>query len=331
MLTCGKLRSGVVRLFEHPDFEQAILQAAEHFREQGLRPAIVEKDYYVTETLRIVAQAGGDKIIFKGGTSLLKGWALLQRFSEDIDIFLDPMGFQPPLGKNAINRALKKLRDAASGHPALSFLPDESETVGGFGRKDYFAYEQRFGGPGEVAPRVLLEAGTASGREPTSVVNLQSYLGQFLRDRSVSLGAEDEEMFPMRLLHFRRTFVEKMFAIHSKVELLKAKGQPLGTYARHYYDLFQLAAQPEVLAMLKSAEYDAIKADYDRISRQHFPKSYFYPDKMRFANSDALFPPMGISSTIAAEYESQCRVLCYGPYPSWQEVASRFLALREFL
>ena len=41
-----------MRLFEHPDFGQAILQAAEHFRERGLRPAIIEKDYYVTEVLR---------------------------------------------------------------------------------------------------------------------------------------------------------------------------------------------------------------------------------------------------------------------------------------
>jgi hypothetical protein len=42
-----------VRLFEHPDFQQAILQATEHFRDRGLRPAIIEKDYYVTEALRI--------------------------------------------------------------------------------------------------------------------------------------------------------------------------------------------------------------------------------------------------------------------------------------
>ena len=48
----------------------------------------------------------------------------------------------------------------------------------------------------------------------------------------------------MRLLHFRRTFVEKMFAIHSKVEILKRDGRALGTYARHYYDLFQLASGP---------------------------------------------------------------------------------------
>ena len=73
-----------MRLFEHPDFDQAILQAADHFKSQGLRPAIIEKDYYVTEVLRIIAATVGDKVIFKGGTSLSKGWNLIQRFSEDI-------------------------------------------------------------------------------------------------------------------------------------------------------------------------------------------------------------------------------------------------------
>jgi predicted nucleotidyltransferase component of viral defense system len=73
-----------VRLFEHPDFAQAILRAAEHFAAQGFRPAIIEKDYYVTEVLRIVAATAGDQVIFKGGTSLSKGWNLIQRFSEDI-------------------------------------------------------------------------------------------------------------------------------------------------------------------------------------------------------------------------------------------------------
>jgi AraC-like DNA-binding protein len=172
-------RNNSLRLFEHPDFEQAILQAAEHFRERNLRPAIIEKDYYVTEALRVIATTSGDKIIFKGGTSLAKGWNLIQRFSEDIDIFLDPTAFQPALGKNAIDRELKKLRNAVGQHPALSFVERESQTIGGFGRNDHFSYTQRFGGPGEVANRVLLEAGTASGREPSAVVELRSYLGQF--------------------------------------------------------------------------------------------------------------------------------------------------------
>ena len=62
-----------MRLFEHPDFEQAILEAAEHYRARGLRPTIIEKDYYVTEALRIIAATVGKKTIFKGGTSLSKG------------------------------------------------------------------------------------------------------------------------------------------------------------------------------------------------------------------------------------------------------------------
>jgi hypothetical protein len=72
-----------VKLFEHPDFEQAIIRAAEHFRPRGLREAIIEKDYFVTEALRIIEQHAGSKIIFKGGTSLSKGWNLIQRFSEE--------------------------------------------------------------------------------------------------------------------------------------------------------------------------------------------------------------------------------------------------------
>src|SRR5881394_350561 len=105
-----------MKLFEHPDFEQAIIRAAEHFRTRSLREAIIEKDYFVTEALRIIENTAGDKVIFKGGTSLSKGWNLIQRFSEDIDIFLDPLAFQPPLGKKGIDRELKTLRDAVGSH-----------------------------------------------------------------------------------------------------------------------------------------------------------------------------------------------------------------------
>src|ERR1700679_972132 len=122
MRLSGKRRSvGPMRLFEHPDFEQAVIRAAEHFRARGLREAIIEKDYFVTEALRIIAAVSGDKVIFKGGTSLSKGGNLIQRFSEDIDVFFDPSSFDPPLGKKAIDRELKKLRQAVEGHPALKF------------------------------------------------------------------------------------------------------------------------------------------------------------------------------------------------------------------
>jgi hypothetical protein len=51
-----------MRLFQHADFEQAILRATEHFRDRRLRPAIIEKDYYVTEALRLIAATAYDKV-----------------------------------------------------------------------------------------------------------------------------------------------------------------------------------------------------------------------------------------------------------------------------
>lgn len=83
--------------------------------------------------------------------------------------------------------------------------------------------------------------------------------------------------------------------------------------------------------MLASDEYAAIKTDYDRISRVHFPQSYFPPDGMSFAGSDALFPPTDLDATLSAECELQCRQLCLGPYPSWADFQARFQELKRIL
>jgi hypothetical protein len=288
------------------------------------------KKYYVTEALRLIATTD-DKVIFKGGTGLSKGWNLLQRFSEDIDIFLNPVAFEPALGTNAINRELKRLRDKIAAHPALTLLPEESQTIGGFGRNDHFAYNRRFGGVGEIANRVFLEAGTASGNQPIETRHLSSFLAQFLQESGKSLGAENEITFPMRLPHFRRTFVEKLFAIHGKVELLKRDNKPIGSYARHCYDLYQLAKTPDIPALLQSAEYSEIKSDYDRISTAHFSRDYHAPEGFSFANSDALFPRNKLRAMLGAEYESQCKLLCFRAYPSWEEVLIEFEVLRSLL
>ena len=320
-----------MKLCEHPDFDQAILATRAHLLTQGrtLSEQIIEKDYYVTEALRVLARVAGDKIIFKGGTSLSKGWNLIHRFSEDIDIFFDPEAFTPPLSKRGIDRELKRLRDAVAAHPGLTYEP--GQTIGGFGRSDYFAYTPRFAGAVGIANRVLMEVGVASGREPADAVALTSYVAAFLNETGQLLGAEDEEPFSMRLLHFRRTFVEKMFAIHSKIETYKKEGRPLGSYARHYYDLYQLAQEDMVRAFLQTEEYATIKADYERVSMAAFPNSYFRPDDMRFAQSEALFPTGDLRAMIATEYATQCSLLCFGEYPTWEEVEACFLALQSSL
>ena len=54
----------------------------------GIIPEIIEKDYYVTMILRLLA-ADQPSVVFKGGTSLSKCYKVIKRFSEDIDITID--------------------------------------------------------------------------------------------------------------------------------------------------------------------------------------------------------------------------------------------------
>ena len=63
-------------------FEELIVGAA---NELAIPTNVIEKDYYVTITLKALSEKLDD-MVFKGGTSLTKCYQLLDRFSEDIDI-----------------------------------------------------------------------------------------------------------------------------------------------------------------------------------------------------------------------------------------------------
>src|ERR1035437_3151136 len=76
-------------------------------RKVGLQDIAIEKDWWVVQTLSIIfSMKCAPALIFKGGTSLSKGWNLIQRFSEDIDLVLDReyLGFKGELSKGDIRR-----------------------------------------------------------------------------------------------------------------------------------------------------------------------------------------------------------------------------------
>jgi len=319
-----------MRLAEHPDFAAFLATAATEFE---LPEAFVEKDYWITEVLRVIAMTLGERAIFKGGTSLSKGWNLLDRFSEDIDLFVDP-AVEPPLrNERAINRAMKRLNRDVAAIPGLDFVRADSKTIGGRGRIDTFLYRSHFPEVEGFPPTVRLEPGVQSGEQPTTGVEISSIVGRLLSRQGVTdeLGVEGLQPFEMTLLHFRRTFVEKLFAIHGKVEQLKEDDAPLGRDVRHYADLYVLAGRPEVTAMLASDEYDEIKADYDEKSRAFFPRSYRPPPDLRFTTSDAFFPPDELRVAIEPGYEEECRRLFFRPHPGFGEVLERFAKIRDLL
>ena len=59
--------------------KRMIEQVQEHVK---LPPQSIEKDLWVTQVLHaLFSLPVSDKLIFKGGTSLLKAWNLIDRFS----------------------------------------------------------------------------------------------------------------------------------------------------------------------------------------------------------------------------------------------------------
>ena len=73
-------------LHNHPQFPDLIRIVAQ---EKGIDPALVEKDYWIMQCLYGLQQLGM-KFELKGGTSLSKGFQIINRFSEDIDIRIEP-------------------------------------------------------------------------------------------------------------------------------------------------------------------------------------------------------------------------------------------------
>ena len=73
-------------LHRHKDYKDLIRTAAD---EKGIAPDLVEKDYWIMHCLYGLTKQG---YLFelKGGTSLSKGFGIIHRFSEDIDIRTEP-------------------------------------------------------------------------------------------------------------------------------------------------------------------------------------------------------------------------------------------------
>src|SRR6202045_3660706 len=73
-------------LHNHPEFADLIRIVA---AERNIDPALVEKDYWIMHCLYGLQQLGM-RFELKGGTSLSKGFQIINRFSEDIDIRIEP-------------------------------------------------------------------------------------------------------------------------------------------------------------------------------------------------------------------------------------------------
>ena len=129
----------------------------------------------------------------------------------------------------------------------MSLIPEKSTSSKKRGREDTYAYKPAFDEIPGIHPEIRLEISTTAGTEPCEVQQLSSLAADYATIAGVADVATDTEPFEMRLLHFRRTFVEKLFALHSYIALWRENEEFAERNVRHYADLRAMVETPEVV------------------------------------------------------------------------------------
>ena len=202
----------------------------------GLPKGSIEKDFWVCWTLRLLFErpSWGPSLTFKGGTSLSKGFGLIKRFSEDIDIVIDRdrLGFggekspeNAPSNKQRKKR-LEALRSACEVAVQAELLPAvqtavERELQGGNAERVkldasdlqtiLFTYPSVFAESLlYVSPNVRIELGARSDTEPSQTPRIRPYVAE------VFPASMSDSAFDVKAVAARRTFLEKVCLLHEE-------------------------------------------------------------------------------------------------------------------
>ena len=232
--------------------------------ESDIYEAVIEKDYWIMHCLWGLQRLG---LVFemKGGTSLSKGWGIIDRFSEDIDIRFDaPATLNLKSDKQAhVSARLAFFDDLAGGIkiPGIKAVrntqyDDEKAQNGGLALR----YEPLFKPLAGIKPEVLLEAGF-DRTAPNEPRDFSSWV--FDRALKVGLDVIDNRARGVRCYNPEYTFVDKLQTICRRYRQRRdrnhAENDRPRNFLRHYYDLYKLLEVPRVKAFIGTAEYDDYK------------------------------------------------------------------------
>ena len=230
---------------EDPDFRELIGIVA---RDTGIAAALVEKDYWVTHTLWALHETGLE-LWFKGGTSLSKGFGLIQRFSEDLDLMIQhgtALGLPEVANWTSTHRGPVKKRSEF--YDALtSALVVPSVRV----ERDANRYDRKARGadylghyPGTLldqlapamSPFVRLEVGRARV-VPYVRRSLDSFVHTHLVQRDMIGGYADNRPLAVRCVHPFVTLFEKLDAMARRYARDELQAD---AFVRHYEDVAQI-------------------------------------------------------------------------------------------
>ena len=306
------------------------------YKKIGLPPKSIEKDWWVTMTLRALFQCEcAGHIVFKGGTSLSKAWNIIERFSEDIDIAIDRklFGFDGELSKKQINNLRRmscsyisgklkdeldnKLKDA--GISGYSVSVEETGDTTKDPQVIEVHYDSLFNLGSYIQEKVLIEIGARSLIEPSKDVQLRSILANTFPDAVFA-----DDYFSIPTVVPQRTFLEKAFLLHEEFQKPAEKIR-VNRMSRHIYDLEKMMDTDFAIDALNDRElYNTIVAHRSTLTKmKEVDYTTHTPDKINFV------PPLNVIDLWKADYESMQKNMIYGKSLPFDELMDRIKELNE--
>lgn len=316
---------------------RAILRAAEI--EEKLRQPAIEKDWWVTVVLKaLFLTEAAPALLFKGGTSLSKGWHLIDRLSEDVDLALDHTFF----GINGTNKSQRdKLRKTSRRYimGTLSQKLDERlKELGVSGYRIENVTTKQDGTPIDsdkdpscllvwyesvcdeqisyIPPRVKVEISCLSMSEPSEVKAIETLVSKHFPEE------DNDTACAIRTVVPTRTFLEKAFLLNEEFQKNKPRHVRM---SRHLYDLERLMDTEFGRAALADRElYEEIvkhRETYNVLKYVDYGKHA--PERIDFV------PPEAVMADWSRDYDNMLESFIYGKALSFDELIARIRELRE--
>lgn len=297
-------------------FAQTLRAASQHL---DIKLEFVEKDYWITLVLSNLAKNKYvDKSVFKGGTSLSKGYELIERFSEDVDIaIINDKGKTGNEIKNMIRTIEKEITSD------LKELQMEGVTSKGSRfRKSVYEYVTTV--KGYTNNKLIVEVNSFANPFPYKKLTIQSMVVDFLiqTKNEEYIDQYDLQSFEVNVLSKEQTLLEKLVSL-IRFSFKENTAMSISEKIRHFYDLYYLMQNPECIDFVTS---DSFKVQFDAIlnhDREMFEEPRGWQTKS-IAESPLVYDFSNMWKLLRNKYQSELSTLAYRPVPDEKEIALCF-------
>lgn len=326
------------------------LMLQEVANEHSISRKSVEKDWWVTMVLKALFQTRfAPYLLFKGGTSLSKGWQIIHRFSEDIDIsfsrdwFLE-QGYTYANCENKTQR--ERLRKKSREIVTTLFADELRNQLNAMGLTDcevgavttqktkdgivsidsdkdptviqvvYQSIVTAESGFDYILPIVKVEISCLSMSEPFAPRPISSLIYDKFPNE------DDESLFSANTVSPERTFLEKAFLLNEEFQKTEPRTRRM---SRHYYDLEKLMdTEYGKMALADSGLYNRI-IDH----RRKYNTLHFVDYELNRSDRITFYPREELIAAFEKDYSEMKENMVFKDALPFEELLRRIAELQE--